>query len=95
MVFIQFFFVGGNPVVVRHGTTAACLRDPFAAATLDAPLAALTGAGWALDWALVERRANRAADKAAGLGARRARLREDQPEAPAQVVWRRPAGHPG
>jgi hypothetical protein len=69
--------IGDNPLVVRHGAALGRLRHIQAEALMASALSQATAGGWALQWTLVGRDSNRAADGAAKDGAIRARALAD------------------
>ena len=69
--------IGDNPLVVRHGAALGRIRHVRAEALMAGALSRASAGGWALQWTLVGRDSNRAADGAAKDGALRARARAD------------------
>ena len=69
--------IGDNPLVVRHGAALGRLRHVRAEALMAGALSQSTAGGWALQWTLVGRDSNGAADGAAKDGAIRARAMAD------------------
>ena len=65
---------GDNLAVVRFCASHGRLTRPHLHGPLDAPLNAVTWAGWQIDWNAVRRRFNRAADSLAMIGRNKAAL---------------------